>query len=188
MTSSREEMWRLFVAIPLNDEVRTAATASATLLQARLGRDGWRWVDPEMFHLTLAFLGNVPSSSAADLARRLETVATPASEVIARCGGVGAFPSGARARVVWYGVSDGGGEIRSLAARVKGLLGAADEAAFRPHITLARLKSHGTVDVRGGLDLAVPRSRLLVRSLVLYRSTSQFRRTRHEPIAVQPLA
>ena len=66
MTSSREEMWRLFVAIPLNDEVRTAATASATLLQARLGRDGWRWVDPEMFHLTLAFLGNVPSSSPRD--------------------------------------------------------------------------------------------------------------------------
>jgi 2'-5' RNA ligase len=58
MISSSEEMWRLFVAIPLTDDIRRAATTLSLDLQATLDRKGWRWVAPDALHLTLAFIGN----------------------------------------------------------------------------------------------------------------------------------
>ena len=58
--------------------------------------------------------------------------------------GLGAFPSPAKARVLWAGASDPDGRLTDLAGRVDAAtqkLGYETEArAFHPHVTIARLK------------------------------------------------
>lgn len=105
-----------------------------------------RWVDPEQWHLTLAFLPAVPQRALDDLEERLERAARrrDAFECALRGGGV--FPDVPRARVLWAAVAeaDGAGALARLAMGVRASAnraGAAPEGGrFRPHLTLARFR------------------------------------------------
>lgn len=187
MSPRDEETWRLFVAVPLGEEVRSAAAASGSILQTSLSDAAWRWVDRLDLHVTLAFLGSVSPSAVPDVAERLAKVARESRSMTLLCGGVGAFPSARDARVLWYGVDDAAGKLRSLAAHVRSAVGLPDEAPFRGHITLARVRASRNADVRRRLLVAVPRSRLHVRSIVLYRSSMDARPSRYEALERWPL-
>ena len=58
--------------------------------------------------------------------------------------GLGAFPTPARARVVWAGVGAGRDEMRAVAGRVDHELAAigfaAEDRPFSPHVTLGRVR------------------------------------------------
>ena len=182
MSPRDDETWRLFVAVPLDEEARSAAAASGSLLLARLSDAAWRWVDRLDLHLTLAFLGSVSPSAVADLAERLGEVARESHSMTLACGGLGAFPSARDARVLWYGVDDPAGELRSLAARVRSAVGLPEDAPFRGHITLARVRASRNADVRRTLLIPVPGSRLHVRSVVLQRSSMDARPSRYKAL------
>jgi 2'-5' RNA ligase len=62
----RPAVKRLFVAVPLDERTRAAVADVAE--QMRAGGLRGRFVRPENYHITLAFVGNVPLD-------RLETVA-----------------------------------------------------------------------------------------------------------------
>jgi 2'-5' RNA ligase len=96
-------------------------------------------------HLTLRFLGEIDPPTSEGLIRRLTPVvaAAPPFEFVLE--GVGAFPSTARPRVVWRGVTRGAEELGGLAQSVRDaveLAGVpADPAPFIPHVTLFRVRS-----------------------------------------------
>ncbi|MFL6022901.1 MAG: RNA 2',3'-cyclic phosphodiesterase [Marmoricola sp.] len=104
---------------------------------------GLRWTLPEQWHLTLAFLPEVPDRRYDDLCARLERAARKRSAMTATVVGGGAFPDAARARVLWAGVavSDPVGLDRLAtgcrAAATKAGVAVPGER-FRPHLTLAR--------------------------------------------------
>lgn len=106
----------------------------------RAAYPGWTWVAPERWHLTLAFLGELSSGQRHRLTERLDPVAGATSQFSAQLAGAGAFPSEARARVLWVGVASAG--LNDLAAAVRlaatGARIALDTKPFRPHITIAR--------------------------------------------------
>jgi 2'-5' RNA ligase len=104
-----------------------------------------RWTDPNQWHLTLSFMGEVPERTLEPLVERLAARATRFAAETVRIAGAGAFPNPYRARVLWAGVEeqvDGG--LRSLATGIRhacSAAGAAPEGGrFHPHITLARLR------------------------------------------------
>ena len=110
-------------------------------------RDGLRWEPPDHWHLTLQFLGPLPR-----LAPVVDALAAAAARVRPfpfRFGGAGAFPTAKRARVVWIGAAEGHPEMVGLAGAVSAALGPVgyepERRAFRPHLTLARLKVPGDV-------------------------------------------
>ncbi len=113
-------------------------------LSVRRDADAFRWTVPEQWHVTLAFLADVPDRSYDDLVERLERAARKRSPMRATIAGGGAFPNVGRARVVWAGVDlDDREELRRLAV---GCRTAASRAGievagerFKPHVTLARL-------------------------------------------------
>jgi 2'-5' RNA ligase len=104
----------------------------------------FRWTVPEQWHVTLAFLADVPDRAYDDLLDRLGRAAAKRHPVRATIAGGGAFPNVGRARVVWAGVDlDDAEELRRLAV---GCRAAASKAGievagerFKPHVTLARL-------------------------------------------------
>lgn len=106
----------------------------------------FRWTVPEQWHLTLAFLAEVPERSLDDLVERLQRAGrrrTPFSIALA---GSGAFPNIARAKVLYAGVEgapEALEEVRRLATGARAAANKAgapaDGATFRPHLTLARM-------------------------------------------------
>jgi RNA 2',3'-cyclic 3'-phosphodiesterase len=115
-------------------------------LTARREAATFRWTVPEQWHLTLAFLADVPDRSYDDLIARLERAAGKRHPMRATITGGGAFPNVGRARVLWAGVDlDDPEEVRRLAT---GCRAAASKAGiqvagerFKPHLTLARMGS-----------------------------------------------
>jgi len=118
-------------------------------LSVRREAAAFRWTVPEQWHVTLAFLADVPDRSYDDLLERLARAAGKRRRMSATIAGGGAFPNVGRARVVWAGVEvdaagiDGAEELRRLAT---GCRAAASKAGievagerFKPHVTLARL-------------------------------------------------
>ena len=118
-------------------------------LSVRRDAAAFRWTIPDQWHVTLAFLADVPERSYDDLLERLARAARKRRRMSAAIAGGGAFPNVGRARVVWAGVDvdaagiDGAEELRRLAT---GCRAAASKAGievagerFKPHVTLARV-------------------------------------------------
>lgn len=133
---------RCFLAIELSEEARNAVAG----LRDRLRRAGANasWPRPENLHLTLRFLGEMDEECQAAIAARLrESLATLQSPALL-VRGTGAFPNVRKPSVVWVGIESPGNALAAVqdaceqAAQAIGLK--AEKKAFRPHITLARLR------------------------------------------------
>jgi RNA 2',3'-cyclic 3'-phosphodiesterase len=164
------ERWRCFVAVPIGDGLRGRLAAAAETWRAHPDAAGLRWSDPASWHLTLAFLGLVPAADVGRITGAIERVAGGPAPMRLATGGLGAFPSPRRARVLWYGVAD---PERRLAALADALAAALDLQAadpFRPHLTLARAggRSVSVIDLVAHAD--APRGRIDIDRIDLMRS------------------
>jgi 2'-5' RNA ligase len=104
-----------------------------------------RWVSPEKIHLTLKFFGNIDESKIDPIVKSIEgpiRITSPFSVKVQR---VGAFPHFKNPRVIWMGLVDGKEALGSFQKQLDKELekiGFEPEArAFRPHLTLGRVKS-----------------------------------------------
>lgn len=128
---------RLFVAVEVPVVAGQALAAAVAPLRER--HDGLRWVRPANWHVTLAFLGEVPVGGrirAVSALYRATAGARPCP--ITLSGRLGRFGH----RVLWAAVETTGDELQVLADGVRRELGsdglAIDDRPFRPHLTLAR--------------------------------------------------
>ena len=163
------ERWRCFVAVSLGDELRTALADAARGWRADAGMDRLRWTDPASWHLTLAFLGSIESTVVADARRAVELVAAAHRPFVVRSGGLGAFPSAERARVLWYGVHRSAA-LDALVSDLRGALAMDAAEPFRGHVTLARSRGE-PLDLRKFLSGSeAPAGAIAVGRLELLRS------------------
>jgi 2'-5' RNA ligase len=146
---------RLFVAVVPPPEVLVDLdTAVASHRAERAAHRDLRWTGQEDWHLTLAFLGDVPGPVAARLASALERAAAGHRPFPLALAGAGAFPEAPHARVLWCGLDGDQAALAALAASVADAVtraGAAPPDAgrpFRPHLTLARTRGRTPADVR----------------------------------------
>jgi len=132
---------RLFVAVNLPEQERRAAYEATAPL--RHGDVPVKWVQEASLHLTLKFLGEVAPERADAIAVALDAAVGTARPFAVNLGGVGAFPSMARPRVVWLGVETHPA-LELLANDVEKALRPfgfeAELRPFQPHITLGRAK------------------------------------------------
>ena len=133
---------RLFVAVELTDALR--AELGRLIEDLRRPAPGLRWARPEQIHLTLKFLGEVEEARVAAISERLlgAVSAVPGGFTV-HARGVGTF-GGREPRVVWAGIEGPEPPLAALseaveeASRAEGF--APEERAFKPHLTLARVK------------------------------------------------
>ncbi|MDI6716559.1 MAG: RNA 2',3'-cyclic phosphodiesterase [Actinomycetota bacterium] len=104
-----------------------------------------RWIAPHNIHLTLKFLGAVPEEKVGSINNALESAANRFRKFYFTLGELGGFPSKKRARVLWVGVHHGAEELVALSKAIDNELVPlgfeAEDKLFKPHITLARLKT-----------------------------------------------
>ncbi len=135
---------RMFVAVLPPQDVLDEL---AEFLGPRQEAGDLRWTRPEGWHLTLAFMANVPERSLDDLLERLTRAGRRRSPFTVRLAGAGAFPNPARAKVLYAGVEGSPDDLEELRRLATGARAAAnkagapsDGAVFRPHLTLARVR------------------------------------------------
>jgi RNA 2',3'-cyclic 3'-phosphodiesterase len=175
---------RLFVALDLPGPARQAlvrfrdAAADAAL---------WRPVPEESFHVTLAFLGHRPPEHrerVAAVLRGLEPWDPPPLAL-----GAGLLLPPRRARVLAVELVDAGGGLGALQAAVAGGLAAAalyepEARAFRPHVTVARLRS-GARAARV-LETAPEALEFRAGAVTFYRSLLRRGGAVYEPLMARP--
>ena len=101
------------------------------------------WIPADRLHLTVRFIGEVDDVRVAAIREALEAPLdiAPFSLTLA---GAGAFPTGGAPRVLWAGVATGRDELllaeREMTLRLASIGVPADQRAYSPHLTLARVR------------------------------------------------
>ncbi|MFN3947503.1 MAG: RNA 2',3'-cyclic phosphodiesterase [Aquificaceae bacterium] len=103
-----------------------------------------KWVEPQNFHMTFQFIGEVSNEKIVDILKVLQETAQTLKPVKVKYKGLGVFPNIDRARVLWIGVSEGHKPLIELArsiVRANRRIGIRDEGKpFYPHVTICRIK------------------------------------------------
>ncbi|HET7088221.1 MAG TPA: RNA 2',3'-cyclic phosphodiesterase [Anaerolineae bacterium] len=133
---------RAFIAVELPKVTRDALSE----VQARLGqhapRGSVRWVKPDNIHLTLKFLGQVPTAQIEAISLALRRAVSVLHVFPFDVMRVGCFPDAQRPRVIWVGIDEPSGALHALQRAVESAtvpLGYPTEPRpFQPHLTLGR--------------------------------------------------
>jgi len=135
---------RAFVAVVPDQDARAAAAELRDRVRA-VAPAGARWVSDAALHVTLAFLGSIDAEL---LPRLRDALASAVGDLVpfdVTLGSPGAFPSAARPRVLWIGIASGGDPFCRLAGAVRAAMAPLpvekEERPFRPHLTIARVRS-----------------------------------------------
>ncbi len=176
---------RIFVAVPLPDEVRMALAENvgAIVIPGKV-------VPPENWHITLRFLGWTEEVAYDRLLAALDD-ADLGRQFDLGLGEIGAFPRAGSATVVWLAVSKGQVRLAELAEEAEEAAQTAgfdpEDRPFRAHLTLSRVRPAKDVsqllETFPGADLS-----WRCRSVVVYRSHLGRGGARYEPLETFPLA
>jgi 2'-5' RNA ligase len=135
---------RTFVALRCGRAVAARLRRESERLAALEG--AFRAPRTDDYHLTVQFLGDTAEEDLPALGRALEAAAASTAPLEVVYGGLGAFPSAQRARVVWVGMQapqrpEALADLAGAVGQALEPLGYPPEArAFHPHITLGRLR------------------------------------------------
>lgn len=168
-------MMRLFAALPLGG----AAAREVGSALAEWSAAGWpvRWVRPEGLHATVKFFGAVAPDRVESVAEMLAAAARGTGPLTLAATEYGAFPSLERARVVWAGYQPEPA-LELLVHRVEqgaeSLGFPVEGRAFRPHVTVGRLKDGARLPAAAvhGLEARALTAPLEATALVLYQSVT----------------
>ena len=165
---------RLFIAVPLPPEIADRAAACLDPALPAL-----RPVRPELLHITLAFLGQVADERLADASAAAAIAGAGKSPFRIILDRAGRFPASGPPRALWLGVGAGADDLARLAAdlarELRARAFALEDRPFRPHLTLARVRTEATpAEARAVAAavgaLAVPRLELRVDQVAVVES------------------
>jgi RNA 2',3'-cyclic 3'-phosphodiesterase len=141
--SAMPECTRTFIAIAVPEPIEQELAR----LQAELAPEvaGCHWTSTRPFHITLAFLGDVPDSDLNQICQTVTASTISLDRFEVEVHGLGAFPNAGRPRVVWAGVT--ATNINALNELQQSVIGSLerighspDDPRFHPHVTLGRIK------------------------------------------------
>lgn len=121
---------RLFIAIPLPEDIKQKALEMQGLLDKKL----FRLAKVEQIHLTIAFLGEMPEAES--IVRKLERIRFQKFSLKTK--GYGFFPSINKIRVVWIGLEENN-EFIKLQHDIRNVFNFKEK--LMPHITIARART-----------------------------------------------
>ena len=159
-------MPRLFTGLEIPPEI------TQRLSVLRGGLPGARWIEPDDYHITLRFIGDIDVGAANEIAHELGTIKPRRIEV--SFDGLAVF--GADKPHALIARASGGDALVALQAeheRLMRRIGLAPEARkFAPHVTLARLRGAPAATVADFIEMhgGLPPMRFIAPRFVLYSS------------------
>jgi len=169
---------RAFIAVELPLEIRQNVQQATSSLRRDTG-SLIRWMALENMHLTLKFLGDIPSSNVKALTQLIHAQADSFNSFDIHLTGIGSFPNPKRPRVIYIGIHPPA-ELeafqRQMESATRRLGYNQEERAFTPHLTIGRVRQHVSADDQQKIRRALEESTIdslgkaRVNSVHLYKS------------------
>lgn len=136
---------RTFVAIEVDEDCRRNIATSVEQMEHVV--ESVKWVDPQIAHLTLKFIGQLDEDDVPHAVGTLREVAAHSHPFTMDVAGISAFPNENSPRVIYACIGEEDGILSKLASDVDHHLAdeldvERDNRDFIPHITLGRLKNN----------------------------------------------
>ncbi len=180
-------MMRAFIALDPSEAARRAITRVEEEFRKTEARVSW--VRAEQVHLTLKFLGDIPPEAVPGIEEALARIGARNNPFLVRPAGCGAFPNVKEMRTVWVGLKGDGEMLQRVQKEVESAmipLGfPAEHRAFRPHLTVGRVKGRdGIQPLREALlkYAAFEAEPFNISEIVLYRSDLRPDGARYTPL------
>lgn len=133
---------RVFVALSISSSIKEKIADVQRRLKRR--EDKVKWVNPDIIHLTLKFLGEIGEEKVKKVFQTAEIVGREFSPFSMKIEGMGIFPNFSRPQVVWIGVKEEEEKLKSLVASLGKELkkeGFPEEKReWKPHLTIGRVR------------------------------------------------
>lgn len=191
-------LWRLFIAVELNPEVRQAIGRIQAELKRQLPPKAVRWTNPDGIHLTLKFLGDTSTDKTPAIVQGLAAAAAGFDPFLVQVAGFGCFPNLRQPRVLWVGVPQVpkplAGVQRAVDLHMARLDYARDNRAFSPHLTLGRVNDRISAADGQALSAVLSRTQIgelgsvPVQEVVLFKSDLRPEGAIYTALARLPLA
>lgn len=167
---------RTFLALDIDEDARRRLAE----LPRRVGEHDAkvRWVEPENLHITLNFLGDISGETLANVCEAASQCAAEVEPFEFHLQGLLPVPpQGRKLRMFWAGVQEPTGRLVKLQDKLADAMGdlglRREDRAYRPHITVARVKFarnpdrlRSAVEPLGGEDFGT----VLCESVTVYTS------------------
>jgi len=143
MTETAQDHARLFVACEVPDEIKETIGVVIENLRAKSGTSV-RWIRSEGVHVTLKFLGEVPTRKIPAVKLGIQEAVVGHSPFELEFSNIGTFGGREGLRIMWVGIA---GDVLRLEALVRAVNAALavvgfepERRPFRPHLTLGRVR------------------------------------------------
>lgn len=137
---------RCFIAIDIDEDIREGLAKLQDELRGKadIRKGDVKWVDPNVMHLTLKFLGEIKPEQSVDVCKAAEEVAGRHSSFELEVRQVGHF-GGSSARVLWVGAGQDCSPLAQLHADLEQQLELEgwprEGRGFSAHLTLCRVRN-----------------------------------------------
>jgi 2'-5' RNA ligase len=162
---------RTFLALPIPADIIAYLGEVTGRLERRT--EGVRWARGEGIHITVKFLGEIEEPMAERMREALAPIGSAFGPFRARLGGLDAFPSSMRARVIVVKLKEGSEQSQAIFEEVEERLAAIDvereKRKLVPHLTLGRRRIPKPFP--NGDPMAIEEKEFIIEELVLYKST-----------------
>jgi RNA 2',3'-cyclic 3'-phosphodiesterase len=154
---------RAFISIHLDPDLLGQLRQFQKTLDQTLPPKTVRWTSPDQLHLTLKFLGNIPTQELAEIQNALDQIGKAFAPMTLRAEGFGAFPNLRSPRVIWIGLQGDLAPLEQLNTRIEQAMQPwaekQENRPFHPHLTLGRIREDASRHARAiakALEQTVP--------------------------------
>ncbi len=133
---------RLFIAIKVHLDADSLDAYNR--LVSHLSFSNIRWVDSDMLHLTLKFIGNTPQDDIPLIVQAIKISTSDISRFAIEINKIGIFGSSYKPKVIWLGIVENNQLMQianNLMSKLEVFGVVNDRQNFVPHITIGRINS-----------------------------------------------
>jgi 2'-5' RNA ligase len=179
----------MFCAFELPEGLRERIQEHSRRVREAVPEAAASWSRPENVHVTVKFLGNVDQQRVPLISAAATRVSKEFSQIQIEVGKTGVFPRPSRAEVLWIGIDDRSGKLSALQQRLEEELARdgfpKEDRAFRPHLTIARIRKPHAATQLAETHLRMEFSSVAVTlsELILFRSELSSKGSQYTPIS-----
>ncbi len=142
-------------------------------LKQGFSADNLRWEDPEKFHLTLRFFGDIDEDMVNALAGTLDRLKFDFEAICFETDKIDFFPEGKYPNVIYAGLKETGNNSEILVGFIDKIIlnfGVKPDKRFIPHITLGRFNRNKRTKITEPLNYSIQKYRIEFESFCLMQS------------------
>lgn len=181
--------WRVFCAFELPQGLRSKIEKHSQRVRDAVTDAAASWSRPDRIHLTMKFFGNVDQAKVPLISNALALAVDGVSAIEINVGGTGVFPRPPRPQVLWIGIDDSSGALAKLQERLEAECAREgfpkEDRAFRPHLTIARIRKPQNANrlAEAHLRTEFPAVELVLNEFVLFRSELSSKGSKYTPLS-----